>query len=301
MSSPDPAGAVSDERGPRTRLRQWRLPILLVAMLIVMIVAQELTVVLDGLGLLTLVVGVAAAALTLLCYARLSKAVERRSSVDELSRGQACSGLVWGSVIGGAAFVVTMLIILAFGGWQMSGGDLWKFLATIGIMATAAATEEVVFRGIIFRIAEERFGTWAALAISAVLFGLVHLAGSTEAGAGAEIWGGISIALQGGLLLGAAYVATRSLWLPIGVHFAWNLVEAGFGTAVSGKSSEFGGLVHTTLSGSTVLTGGSFGPEAGIAAILTCLVAAALMLRHAARHGRIVHRGDAPAPRAALG
>jgi membrane protease YdiL (CAAX protease family) len=103
------------------------------------------------------------------------------------------------------------------------------------------------------------------------------------------------------LLLGAAYLATRTLWLPIGVHFAWNLVESGFGTAVSGKSSEFGSLVHSTLLGPSSLTGGSFGPEAGWAAILSCLVASALMLGYAKRHGRIVPRRDTARPHASLG
>ncbi|GAB2844710.1 hypothetical protein GCM10027176_55560 [Actinoallomurus bryophytorum] len=87
-------------------------------------------------------------------------------------------------------------------------------------------------------------------------------------------------------MLGAAYMATRALWLPIGIHFAWNVAEAGFGTAVSGKSSEFGGLIQTRLSGPTALTGGTFGPEAGLAGILTCLATAALLLRHAVRTDR---------------
>jgi membrane protease YdiL (CAAX protease family) len=149
-------------------------------------------------------------------------------------------------------------------------------------------TEEVVFRGVLVRIAEERFGTWPALAISAVLFGAVHLAGTSETGTGAMLWGATAIILQGGILLTASYIATRALWMPIGIHFAWNVAEAGFGTAVSGKSSEFGGLIQTSLSGPTALTGGTFGPEAGLAGILTCLATAALLLRHAVRTDRIV-------------
>nr|WP_233226220.1 hypothetical protein [Amycolatopsis sp. CA-126428] len=91
-------------------------------------------------------------------------------------------------------------------------------------------------------------------------------------------------------MLTAAYIATRALWMPIGLHFAWNVVEAGFGTAVSGKSSEFGGLVHTAPAGPPALTGGSSGPEAGVAGILSCLVAAAFLLRSAIRKGRIYAR-----------
>lgn len=273
-------------------LRTWRFPVLLVVMLVVMAIAQQVTVALNGLGVLDLVAGVAAAAGTLFCYVRLSTFLEQRRSVPELPRDRAWSELLWGSAIGAGAFVATMVIILVFGGSHMSGGDFWKFLATLGVMACAAVTEEVVFRGVIFRFAERRFGTWIALVLSAVLFGAIHLAGNSETGAGAMLWGATAIALQGGLMLGAAYVATRALWLPIGIHFAWNVVEAGFGTAVSGKTSEFGGLVRTTLSGPGAVTGGSFGPEAGVAGILVCVVAAAFLLRHAIRHGRIVRRGD---------
>lgn len=282
----------------RNWLRAGRFPVLLVATLVAMAVMQELTVALSGVPILDLLVGLAAGAATLWGYPRLSRYVEQRAVVSELPRESARSGLVRGSLIGGGAFVATMLLILIFGGWHVSGGEPVKFLGTIGVMATAAVTEEIVFRGVLFRIVEERLGSWLALAISAVLFGLVHLAGSSQAGAGAELWGAIAIALQGGLLLGAAYLATRSLWLPIGVHFAWNAVEAAFGTAVSGKTSEFGSLMQTTLLGPASLNGGSFGPEAGWAAILSCLVAATLMLRHAKRHGRIIRRTEAAQLRA---
>lgn len=64
--------------------------------------------------------------------------------------------------------------------------------------------------------------------------------------------------------LAIAYTATRSLWLPIGLHFAWNFTESGvFGTAVSGADGEHG-LLRTVLSGPEVLTGGTFGPEASL-------------------------------------
>ncbi|MFG1642876.1 CPBP family intramembrane glutamic endopeptidase [Amycolatopsis sp. NPDC049252] len=299
MTSPadDTTGATASRPVPWTR--RWRLPLLLVATLIIMAVAQQLTVALNDSGAVDLVAGVALAAVTLFCYTRLSKLVERRQQVTELPRDRAISGLLGGSAIGAGAFLATMLVILVFGGWHVTGGDSWKFLATLGIMACVAVTEEVVFRGVLFRIAEERFGTWPALVVSAVLFGAVHLAGTSETGTGAMLWGATAIVLQGGILLTAAYIATRALWLPIGIHFAWNVVEAGFGTAVSGKSSEFGGLATTTLSGSPVLTGGSFGPEAGAAGILCCLVTSAFLLAFARRTGRIRGRGERPGTGAA--
>ena len=287
-SSDDTTGATASRPVPWSR--RWRLPLLLVATLIIMAVAQQVTVALNDSGVVDLVVGVALAAAALFGYVRLSKLVERRQHVTELPRDRAAAGLLGGSAIGAGAFLATMLVILVFGGWHVTEGDPRKFLATLGIMACVAVTEEVVFRGVVFRIAEERFGTWPALVVSAVLFGAVHLAGTSETGTGAMLWGATAIVLQGGIMLTAAYIATRALWLPIGIHFAWNVVEAGFGTAVSGKSSEFGGLASTALSGSPVLTGGSFGPEAGVAGILSCLVTAAFLLVFAIRAGRIRRR-----------
>jgi uncharacterized protein len=287
----DDTGGMVGRHGPPAWLRTWRLPLLLVPMLVVMAVMQELTVVMDGLGVLDLVMGLLASAATLFVYVRLSKYIENRPAVAELPRERARSGLLWGSAIGAAAFLTTISIIWIFGGLHVAGpSEYWKFLATIGIMACAAVTEEVVFRGVVLRILEERFGTWPALAVSALLFGAVHAAGSSQVSGGAELWGAFAITLQAGILLGAAYVATGALWLPIGIHFAWNLVEAGIGTAVSGKSSEFGALAQSTLLGPSTLTGGSFGPEAGVAAISTCLVAGGLFLWFASRSGRIVHR-----------
>ncbi|MFD2419644.1 CPBP family intramembrane glutamic endopeptidase [Amycolatopsis pigmentata] len=302
MFSRNPARTETAATGRRAPawLRTWRFPLLLIATLVLMAAAQELTVVLAGLSILDFLVGVAAGAVVLFCYVRLSKFVEGRRSVTELPREKARSGLLVGTALGGGAFLLTMLIILVFGGWQVTGGDSGKFLGTIGIMACTAVTEEVVFRGVVFRIAEERFGTWIALAISAVLFGVIHLGGISETSAGAELWGVCAIILQGGLLLGAGYMATRTLWVPIGLHFAWNTFEAGFGTAVSGKTSEFGSLIQTTLTGSPVVTGGSFGPEAGVAAIFSCLLAAGLMIAYGVRRGNIVRRGQTREPRATL-
>lgn len=291
-------GAVASGRRPPGWLRAWRVPVLLVVMFVVMAAAQELTVVLGGTSVLDLVVGVAAGAGTLWLYVWLSKFVEQRSTVTELPRDRAVSGLLFGSAIGAVAFLVTILVVLIFGGLHVTGGDPVKFVATIGIMACAAVTEEVLFRGIIFRITEERFGIWVALVVSSVLFGLLHLAGASQVSGGAEIWGAVAIILQGGALMGVAYMATRSLWVPIGVHFAWNLVESGFGTAVSGKTSEFGSLVNTVLVGPSALTGGSFGPEAGVAAIGTCLAVSVLLLVWAARRGRLGRRGETEISRA---
>ncbi|EFL04341.1 MULTISPECIES: CPBP family intramembrane glutamic endopeptidase [Actinomycetes] len=274
----------SQTANPAVGWRKFRFPLLIVAMAALMVAAGALNSALTGLGVLEFAIGVGTAAAALWCYLRLSRVVEQRP-VAELSPANARAGVLRGMAIGAAAFVATMLLVLIFGGVDgFSGGSFWGFTATAGLMASVAVTEELLFRGVLFRIVERWLGTWGALALSAILFGVAHLVNP-----GASLWGALAIAVEAGLMLGAAYVATRTLWLPIGLHFAWNLAEGGvFGTTVSGADGGAGSLLHTLLSGPDVVTGGAFGPEASIFAVLVCAVPTVFFLRSAARRGRIV-------------
>jgi membrane protease YdiL (CAAX protease family) len=144
-----------------------------------------------------------------------------------------------------------------------------------------AVFEEVLFRGIFFRLLEEGLGTWAALALSALLFGFIHFGNP-----GATTLSAFAIALEAGVLLGAAYVATRSLWGPIGLHTAWNVFEGPvYGTRVSGV--ELPSLLDAHLVGPAWLTGGDFGPEAGLPAVVVGGALGILFLVLAARRGQL--------------
>ncbi len=127
---------------------------------------------------------------------------------------------------------------------------------------------------------ESRWGSARALLISALLFGAMHFANpgfSPVAAAGL---------LAAGVLLGAAFVAARSLWLPIGLHLAWNFTETGiFGGATSGHD-ELAGLFATRFSGAPLLTGGEFGPEASLTGVIVVTLAAAAMVGAAWRRGQ---------------
>ncbi|WP_030559105.1 CPBP family intramembrane glutamic endopeptidase, partial [Streptomyces exfoliatus] len=120
-------------------------------------------------------------------------------------------------------FGVVIANIAFLGHYEIHGlGSVTGALGLVGFMAAAAATEEVMFRGVLFRLVEERTGTWIALSLSGLVFGLVHLLNPH-----ADLWGAVAIAIEAGGMLGAAYIATRSLWLPIGLHFGWNFAAAG--------------------------------------------------------------------------
>jgi membrane protease YdiL (CAAX protease family) len=230
-----------------------------------------------------LAVGVATAALAVLVYAWVVRRTEHRT-VEEVSRAGAAPGLGWGTLLGVALFGLVIVSIAFLGGYTVHGlGTTTGAVGLLGFMAAAAVTEELVFRGVLFRIVEGWTGTWVALALTSVLFGLVHLVNPN-----ATLWGALAIAIEAGGMLTAAYVATRKLWVPIGLHFGWNIAgSAIFSTEVSGNDTPQG-LLDATTSGPVLVTGGEFGPEGSVFAVLFCVLAAAVFMRLAYRRGHVV-------------
>lgn len=268
----------------RRRLRRFRFPVLLVALFGVMVVTAGINQFVAPVPILALPVGIGLAVAGLTCYHWLCRTVELRPSISELDRTGRRSQLWRGTLLGAGLFTVVMVLIAVFGGWQsLSFGSFGGFLGTAGMMASVAVAEELLFRGVVFRIMEEHVGTVIALAVSTLLFGATHLVN-----ANATLWGALAIALTGGAMTTAAYVVTRSLWLPIGLHFAWNFTHTGiFGVMLSGSDAPVHGLLNVTLSGPSVLTGGAFGPEASLLTLLVCLAPTIFLLRRAARTGQI--------------
>ena len=203
-------------------------------------------------------------------YVRL---IEKRRPVAELARRGAVAQAGIGFLVGAALFGATMLVLWSIGVARIGPGTGWGALVPAFAAAlAAAASEEVLLRGVVFRIVSERLGDRAALAISAALFGALHAANP-----GATLISSVAIALEAGVLLAAAFMVTRQLWLPIGMHAAWNFTEGGvFGASVSGH--EVQGLLSSRFEGHDLLTGGSFGPEASIVAVFICLAASAALL-----------------------
>lgn len=163
--------------------------------------------------------------------------LERRSA-SELGFDASLSLVPAGILIGTALFCSVYAILWAAGMASLVGWHgLEGVAAILGVSMTAAVGEEIVFRGVVYRILENTFGTLTALIVSSLLFGLMH---STNPGA--TLFTSTAVALEAGLLLGLAYSATRSLWFPIGIHFGWNFAQggnlqrSGFGLPVQGDS-----------------------------------------------------------------
>ncbi|MET8485577.1 CPBP family intramembrane glutamic endopeptidase [Streptomyces tendae] len=235
---------------------------------------------------LTLVVGLAAAALVIYVYAWVVRKTERRQALDVAPEG-AGAKFGWGTLIGAGMFSAVIVNLFTSGHYEVDGlGSVQGAIGLVGFMAGAAATEEIVYRGVLFRIIEEHIGTYLALGLTGLVFGLSHLLNED-----ATLWGAVAIAIEAGFMLAAAYAATRNLWLTIGVHFGWNFAAGGvFSTVVSGNGDSEG-LLDATMSGPKLLTGGDFGPEGsvysvGFGALLTLVF---LWLAH--RRGNVVPFG----------
>jgi membrane protease YdiL (CAAX protease family) len=185
----------------------------------------------------------------------------------------------------GALLMSVVIGSMVVAGWyhiERLGGAPAALLGALGLLLLVAIAEEVVMRGLVFRIVEEWLGSVLALLISALLFGLGHILNPNS-----SVMAMIAIAIEAGILLGAAYMLTRSLWLPIGIHWSWNFVEGPvFGTPVSGVS--LAGTGVAVEQGPDLFTGGAFGPEAGLIAVLLCGGAGVVLIRQAVVKGRVM-------------
>ena len=208
----------------------------------------------------------------------------------ELAFNGAVPELLAGLFAGFALFTLMTGCVWLFGGIQFHGirspGETqWAYWLAIAIIS--GVTEETLMRGLLFRAVEKVSGSWAALAVSAVLFGAAHIFNENSSWLAA-----VAIALEAGILLGAAYMLTRRLWLPVGIHAAWNFTQGWvFSIPVSGTGGEPIGLVATTRLGPDWLTGGGFGLEASAVAMVVATAAGLMLLWWAHRRGRFV-----PAP-----
>ena len=203
---------------------------------------------------------------------------------DDLRLNGSVRPLLGGLAGGFVIFALVVAIAAAVGVYHLTGeGDLTGLLpALLGPRIFAAVSEEMLFRGVLFRWLEEFGGSWTALLLTSAFFGAAHLANPN-----ATIIAAVGIAFEAGVLLGGAYMLTRSLWLPMGIHAAWNFTQGEiFDIPVSGTSAH--GLLTARLTGSPQLTGNGFGLEASPIAISVATAAGVWLVVLAVRRGQLV-------------
>jgi uncharacterized protein len=215
-------------------------------------------------------------------YLAGSRWIERRPP-PELAGARGAAEFAEGVGLGVALFSVVMGLLWALGSYQPAGRGVTTGIGTGALVALMAGiVEETLVRGFLFRLIEIVGGTWLAVLISSALFGAAHASNP-----GATVVSSVAIALEAGVLLAAAYAATGRLWLPIGLHAGWNFTEGSlFGMAVSGQDVGKG-VIAGSLKGPTILTGGVFGPEASVVAVVVCLAVGLALLRRMVQLGRV--------------
>ncbi len=190
---------------------------------------------------------------------------------------------VIGTALGVGVVAVVVMVLALTGSYTITALNRSENLLIALILSLCVGLfEEVLSRGVLFRLCEKMTGTIGAICISSVVFGAVHITNE-----GMNLTGCINIAVTAGVMFSAAYVITRSLWLPIFIHAAWNFTMGGiFGATVSG--TDYPGWLISEIEGPQWLTGGTVGPEGSVVLTVLGIAVSIVMLRIAARRGQII-------------
>jgi hypothetical protein len=171
-----------------------------------------------------------------------------------------------GVLFGGGAAALMLLAPLVAGtghlvarpGSSAGWPSLIFFLTTIWL---GAAGEEMIFRGYAFQLLIQKIGPYATILPVAVIFGFAHASNPNSSGLGilnTMIWG---------VLFGYAFLRSRDLWLPIGLHYGWNAVLPLFGVNLSGLTIDVTRYVYK-WDLLPLWSGGNYGPEGGLLATI---------------------------------
>jgi uncharacterized protein len=209
--------------------------------------------------------------------------IEQRA-VSELSLPGMGRELGIGLLVGAGLYAACELILIALGIYRITGLNSWSvMIPAIAMALSSGVFEELLFRGVLYRSIETWFGSWVALVVSSLVFGLTHLMNPE-----ATLEGALFIAVEAGILLAGAYMLTRRLWLSMGFHVAWNYTQSAvFSSVVSGNEAAQG-LIRSTVKGPDFLTGGNFGLESSVLSLLLCTSTGIAMVVMAVKRGKIV-------------
>ncbi len=254
-------------------MRYWKWQLLLLAGLFLSLLMYGFAGMVDLLprGWWYAAASLAVSAVMVLVYSRFVCLFENDCAHD-LPMDKLSTDTGKGLAVGLVYFCVVTGIMALAGGYKVlsvgapAGPIIWAFCH----FAVTAVGEEIVFRGVLFRWIDEKWGFPWALVVSGLVFGLVHWTNP-----GGTLWAGIAIAIEAGLLLGAAYKWSGTLWFPIGIHWAWNFSQGNlFGFKVSGQDAGVS-LIQAQIEGPDWMTGGVFGAEASVIAVVVGAVVSA--------------------------
>lgn len=226
-------------------------------------------------------IGLALAAIAI--YVAFARLIERREATELSTPGIAREWAV-GAAIGVGLYTACAVALMLLGYYQVEGLNPVAFVLPAAALAIKSGVfEELIFRGVLHQSVETIFGSWAGILASSFVFGFLHLLNPA-----ATLAGAIYISIEAGLLLSAAYMVTRRLWICMGFHMGWNFVQEGvYSGVVSGGPGE-PGLLKAVIEGPTLFTGGAFGMEQSIFALVFCTTTGVILLMIAIRRGHLV-------------
>lgn len=217
-------------------------------------------------NLRNLIKGIIASSVVILAYIYFYRKYEKRKIWEFSSKGL-LKNTILGVLIGTSLQALTILVIYLWGDLQIISVNPFSSIITpFAVAFSVAIFEETLLRAIIFRIVEEKLGSYISLAISAIIFGAAHLLNPDS-----SVISTLCIGIVG-FMFGASYIYSRSLWLPIAIHFSWNFVQSGIFGAITSGNEKMSSLFSTKISGAELITGGAFGPEGTIQATLLWLI-----------------------------
>jgi membrane protease YdiL (CAAX protease family) len=246
----------------------------------------------DALATAKLVAAIAGSIALLIAYWAGVRIGERRA-VPELELRRAPLELLIGLGTGAALMAAIVGLLWLFGWATIERSTIDRVALALRDSIRSGVLEELVLRLVIFRLLWRAFGIWPAIVIASLVFGALHLINpdSSLFAAACLIAGeGVGIAL---------YLITGRIWASIGMHAAWNFTQGWiFGAAVSGTTEIAGGplVLKPAADVPTLLSGGGFGPEASLAALVVSLIASALLLVRAYKLGRFTAADGATLP-----
>jgi membrane protease YdiL (CAAX protease family) len=151
------------------------------------------------------------------------------------------------------------------------GALLLSAAMSVVMVSVESFFEEILVRGIVLKAFERPLGSLGAVLGSSLLFGMLHIPN-----AGATMLSTLNVTVAG-VMFGTAFIATRRLWLCIGLHFGWNFTANYVFSAVVSGHDRRTGLIFGSLSGPDWITGRAFGIE-GSVVTLVALLAGTLLL-----------------------
>ena len=189
--------------------------------------------------------------------------------------------LVIGSAVGFASLAVAVGIAAVGNGLEFSINNTSvvavtrSLLGSATLLFVAALAEESMFRGYPLQTLSRAKLALFGVLITSVPFGIIHLSNPNVAPVTT-----FTNTVLAGIWLAAAYLKTRSLWLPLGVHWSWNwTLGAFFGLPISGLNLVSNPLLRATDAGPAWLTGGKYGIEGGVACTVALIASTVFLWR----------------------